>query len=105
MVRADRAISVHPGPGGGRVHSGVSGARVSGGGGAAHVSPGAAHGAFVPAGGAAAAAIAPRPSRAVAGNVPDAASLLGHGDVRVRLPVVPDGGTAGRDLARVSRRG
>ena len=61
----------------------------------------AAHRAGVPARRAAAAAAAPRPPRAVARDVPDAAHRLGDGDVRVRLPLVPDGRARARDLARL----
>ena len=67
----------------------------------AHLPPGAAHGAGLSARGAAAAATAPRPPRALVRDVPDAAHLVGHGDVRLRLPLVPDGGAAARDLARL----
>ena len=62
------------------------------GGGEADLPAGAAHGAVVSAGGAAAAAVAPRPSGALAGDVLHAPQHLGHGDVRLRVPVVPDGG-------------
>jgi Ni/Fe-hydrogenase subunit HybB-like protein len=44
------------------------------------------------------------PSGALAGDVLHAAPLLGHGDVRLRLPLVPDGGPGSRDLARLPRR-
>ena len=45
--------------------------------------------------------LAPRPSRAFARNVPHAAPLLGHGHVRLRLPLVPDGCAVARNLARL----
>ena len=67
----------------------------------AHLPPGAADRARVPAGGAAAAAAAPRAPGALARDVPDAPHHLGHGHVRLRLPLVPDGRAAARDLARL----
>ena len=47
----------------------------------------------------AASAAPPRSSRAVLRDVPDAAHVVGDGDVRVRLPLVPDGRPRPRDLA------
>ena len=41
---------------------------------------------------------------ALAGDVPDAAHLVGHGHVRLRLPVVPDGGAGAGDLAGLPPR-
>ena len=89
------------GPGRRRLHSGVARARVPRRSGQADLPAGAADGARVPAGRAAAAATSPGTSRAFLRDVPDAAHLVGHGDVRLRLPVVPDGGSAPRDLARL----
>ena len=100
----DRALSLHHRPGRGRLHPGLARARVPGRGGQADLPAGAAHGARVPAGGAAAAAAPPRPPRALARDVPDAAHLVGDGDVRLRLPLVPDGGAGARDLARLPAR-
>ena len=70
-------------------------------GGQADLPPGAADRARLPAGRAAAAAAPPRPPRALARDVPDAAHHLGHGDVRLRLPLVPAGRAGARDLARL----
>src|SRR5262249_60792434 len=61
----------------------------------------AADRALVPARRPAAAATAPGPPGAVVRDVPDAAPHVGDGDVRVRVSVVPDGGAARRDLARL----
>ena len=46
----------------------------------------------------------PRPSRTLLRNVHHTAPLVGHGHVRLRLPVVSDGGAAAGDLAGLSRR-
>ena len=58
----------------------------------------------VPACCAAAAAVAPRPSGALAGDVLHAAQHFGDGDVRLCVPVVPDGRAGVRDLARLPAR-
>ena len=92
---------VHHRAGGGRVHPRVARARLQRVGGAADLPAGAAHGAGVPARRAAAAADAPRPSRALVRDVHHAASRVGHGDVRLRLPLVPDGRARARDLVRL----
>ncbi len=47
---------------------------------------------------------APGPSVPLAGDVLYPARHLGDGDVRLRVPVVPDGGTGVRDLARLPAR-
>ena len=70
-------------------------------GGEADLPAGAADRAGVPDRRAAAAAAAPRASRALVRDVPDAAPRVGDGDVRVRLPLVPDGRAAARDLVRL----
>ncbi len=61
-------------------------------GGRAHVQAGVAHSALVSAGCAAASAVSPWPSGAFAGDVLHAARNLGNGNVRLCVPVVPDGG-------------
>jgi len=66
--------------------------------------PGAAHCARLPAGGAATAAVAPWPPGALAGDVLHSPQHLGHGHVRLRLPVVFDGCAGARNLARLPPR-
>ena len=100
----DRFVPLHYGTGGGRIHSGVAGARVPCGSSEANLPPGAAHGAGLSARRAAAAAVAPGPPRALAGDVLHAPRHFGHGHVRLRLSLVPDGGAGLRDLARLSPR-
>ena len=56
------------------------------------------------AGRAAASATAPRPSGAFVRDVPYAPHVVGHGDVRLRLPLVLDGGSAARNLAGLPQR-
>ena len=104
MERADRVVSVHHGTGGGRIYSGVAGARLPGGGGRTHLPAGAAHGAGISAGCAAAAATASGPSGALAGDVLHSAQHLGHGHVRLCVPVVSDGGAGAGNLARLPAR-
>ena len=101
VERAHRPLPVHHGPGGRRVHPRVARARVQRAGGQAHLPARAADRPGLPARRAAAAAAAPRASRAVLRDVPHAAHPVGHGDVRLRLPLVPDGRPRARDLARL----
>src|ERR1039457_1987321 len=91
MEHPDRSLSVHHGTGGRGVYSGIARTRVPSAGSEADVSAGPAHrtGFFV--GCPPAAATAPGTSGAFPGNVSDAAQFLGHGDVRLRLSLVPDG--------------
>ena len=56
------------------------------------------------AGCAASAAVAPGASGALAGDVLYSAQHVGDGDVRVCVPVVPDGGAGVGDLARLPAR-
>src|ERR1019366_201509 len=85
-------------------YSGVAGTRLQSGSRAPHLPAGAAHGAGVSAGGPSAAATAPGASRTLLRNVHHAAQLVGHGDVRLRLPVVSHGGALTGNLAGVSQR-
>src|SRR4051794_41098974 len=101
MERADRSVSIPDRIGGGRIHFGIVGTRVPGGGRQADVSPRAAHRAGVPAGGADAVAIAPGASGAFVRDVSHTPHDVGDGDVWVRLPLVPDGGTRTRNMARL----
>src|SRR5208337_4252471 len=83
----------------GRVHPGVPGTGFSGGGGQTHVSSGAAYSASISNRSAAAATTSLRTPGTLAGNVSDTASSVGDGNVRVRVFVVFDGGSAVGDLA------
>ena len=49
-------------------------------------------------------AIASWPSRALTRDVPNAAHFVGHGHVRLRVPLVPDGRSGTGNLARLSPR-
>src|SRR5208282_2480200 len=102
--RADRVVSVPHGVGGGRIHSGFAGTRFSGGGDKADLPASVADGPGLPAGGAAAAAIAPWTPGTFLRNVSDAAQNVGDGHVRLCVPVVSDGGSGVGDMARLSTR-
>src|ERR1019366_7468786 len=104
MERIDRALSIPHRIGGRRIHSGIAGARLPGGSGQADLPVSAAHGAGVPASRAASLATASRSSRTVIRNVPDSASLVRDGNVRLRLSLVPDGRAGVGDLARLPTR-
>ena len=104
MERPDRVVPVSHGTGCWRIYSGFAGARFPCGGGKAHLPAGVANSLGLPAGGAAAAATAPGTSGTVVRNVPDAAPHIGHGHVRVCLPLVLDGSSAVGNLARLPAR-
>src|SRR5579863_3817822 len=104
MERPHRSLSLHHRTRGRRFYSRVARARLSCAGREAHLPPRAADRAVIPAGCPAPIATAPGTSRAVSGNVPYPTPLVGHGDVRIRLPLVPDGGLAAGNLARLSPR-
>src|SRR5690348_15002313 len=104
MERPHRPLSLHHGTGRRRLHSRLTGTRLPSRGGQTHLPPCSTHRASVFARRALASAIAPRPSRAIAGDVSHPASLLRHGYVRICLSLVSDGRSAAGNLARLPLR-
>src|SRR6185437_11653775 len=104
VERPHRSLSVHHGTGRGRIHPRIARASVSSRGGEADVSPRIADRASVPAGSPFTLATASGASRALRRNVSDTAPLVGDGHVRLRLPLVFDGGPVAGNLARLPSR-
>ena len=104
MERSHRSLSLHHGTGRRGVHPGFAGARLPGASREAHLPSGLAHRAVVSPGCASAIAITPWASGAVFRDVPHAAPLLRNGYVWLCLSLVPHGGFADGNLARLPAR-
>src|SRR5690242_18106355 len=101
MERADRTLSIHYGARSRRLYSCLSRAGVPCRSSEAYLQACVAHGALVFDRGAAAFATSSGASGAFAGDVLYAAQHISHGDVRLRIPLVPDGSTRIRNMARL----